>query len=357
MPHNLDHHAAPVLTIGRRRVGSGHPTFVIAEAGVNHDGELSKALDLIDMAVAAGADAVKFQVFTAEELVTRSAQSADYQAAACGAETQFEMLAKLELSREALWRIKERCICREIELIATPFGPKAIDCVEALGASAIKIASTDATNLRFVATAAATGRPLIVSTGASHGDEILSALQAAHRAAPNTLAVLHCISCYPAPVDALNLRAMQTLRDRFAVPVGLSDHTTSTQTGGWAVAAGAQLIEKHITLDSAAGGPDHAFSLAPRPFEEYVANLRAAAAAMGTGALGMTPIEEDVRSASRRSVVAGVDIPKGARLGADMLTSKRPGTGIDPARMEELVGRRAASDIRSDTVIAWTMLQ
>jgi len=150
---------------------------------------------------------------------------------------------------------------------------------------------------------------------------------------------------------------MQTLRDRFPVPVGLSDHTTSTQSGGWAVAAGARLIEKHITLDSATRGPDHASSLPPKAFETYVATIRAADAAMGTGALGMTPIEEDVRQASRRSVVAGVDIAQGTRLRADMLTVKRPGTGIDPSRMDELVGRTAAIDIRSDTVVAWTMVR
>ncbi|MFQ5462016.1 MAG: N-acetylneuraminate synthase family protein [Phycisphaerae bacterium] len=352
------HHDAPrLLAVGRRLIGPGQPTFVIAEVGVNHDGRCSKALELIDVAVAAGADAVKVQVFAAEELVTRSARAADYQVAACGVQTQFEMLAKLELTREALSQIKERCTDRGIELIATPFGPKALECVAELGTAAIKIASTDVAHERLVAAAAATGRPLIVSTGASRRDEMLDALHAAYRAAPDCLAVLHCVSCYPTPVDALNLKAMHTLQRHFAVPVGLSDHTTSTQTGGWAVAAGAQLIEKHITLDSKSSGPDHGFSLPPKAFDAYVAAIRAADAAMGTGLLGMAPIEEQVRQASRRSVVAGVDIPRGTRLRPDMLTLKRPGTGIDPSCMGALVGRTAAVDIKSDTVMAWTMVR
>lgn len=349
--------AAQVLIAGRL-VGPGQPPFVIAEAGVNHNGSVDEAMRLIDAAKSAGAEAVKFQVFRVADLVAESAEAAAYQRAASGVTRQSDMLRSLELSEAQLARLADYCRDRGILFLATPFSRSAVDLVKKLGSPAIKIASTDLTNLPLLDHAAGTGLPLIVSTGAATAAEIDTQVTVLlEKGLAGRLVLMHCVSAYPTPVDAANLGAIAALARRCAVPVGFSDHTTRVDTGAWAVAAGACVLEKHFTLDRSAAGPDHAVSLEPDELAAYIRGARQAAAALGSGAYGMSEIESEVRRVARRSVVAARDIPAGTPLTPDLLTLKRPGTGIRPEDVARLLGRAAATDIPADTVLAWDMVQ
>lgn len=347
----------PCVSIGARLVGLGRPTYLVAEAGVNHDGSLDRALRLVDAAADAGADAVKFQVFRAEELATASARTAGYQRSSSGG-SQREMLARLELSDDELLRVRTHCTERAVEFLATPFGLRDVDRLLHLQVRAIKIASTDLDNVPLLRRAAETGLPLIVSTGAASADEIEAAVaRLCQEGVGERLILLHCVSGYPTPLDAANLRAIATLRQRFAVPCGFSDHTTSTQTGAWAVAVGANVLEKHLTLDRGAAGPDHAMSLDPPAFREYVAAVRRVERALGTGHLGLTALEADVRAVARKSIVAACNLTTGTVLRPEMLTVKRPAGGIAPDQFDALIGRRIASDVPQDTILTWDMIQ
>ncbi len=345
------------VRVADRPVGDGQPVLIVAEAGVNHDGVLDRALRLVDSAADAGADVVKFQMFRAADLVTATAVAAGYQQAR-GARSQRELLARLELSDRDFERITAHCRARSIGFLATPFSPPDVDRLLALHVPALKIASPDLANPPLLRRAAETGLPLLVSTGASTADEIAAAVaQLRGCGAAGRLILLHCISGYPAPLDAANLRAIDTLRRTFGVPAGFSDHTRSTAIAGWAVAAGACVLEKHFTLDRAAAGPDHAVSLDAAELAEYVRTAREAEAALGPGVLGMSPIEADVRAVARQSIVSATPIPAGTVLTPALLTVKRPGGGIEPGRLDALLGRRAAADIPADTVLTWELVQ
>jgi len=346
-----------VVRVGSRLVGDGQPVVIVAEAGVNHDGSLDKAFRLVEAAKAAGADLVKFQVFRAAELVTAGAPAAAYQQAG-GAVNQRQLLENLELSDADFACIADHCRQQGIGFLATPFSPSDVDRLERLGVPAIKIASTDLNNPLLLKRAAATGLPLIVSTGASTAEEIADCL-ALLRAwgVQDRLLLLHCISGYPAPLEAANLRAIATLRQAADVPCGFSDHTRSTEVAGWAVAAGACVLEKHFTLDRSQPGPDHAMSLSPSELAEYVGCARRAEGALGDGRLGFNPVEADVRAAARKSVVAVRPIAAGTTLTAEMLTIKRPGGGIGPEWLDALPGRRVVVDVAPDTVLTWDMVR
>ncbi|MFQ5413651.1 MAG: N-acetylneuraminate synthase family protein [Phycisphaerae bacterium] len=356
------------VVIGGHRIGRGEPVFVIAEAGVNHDGSVATALDMVDVATRAGATAVKFQVFRASALASASAPAATYQRSATGTASQRAMLSRLELSEDDFARVADRCRARGILFLATPFATDDVATVVRLGTCAIKIASTDINNTPLLRAAADTGLPMIVSTGASTPREIRigvdhilrcargTAPYAPARANAPALVLLHCVSCYPTPLDAANLGAIAALEAAFRVPCGYSDHTRSTQTGGWAVAAGARVVEKHFTIDRARRGPDHAVSLDPDELRDYVSAIRRAEQAMGTGVIGMSPTEADVRAVARKSVVAAADIPAGAILRADMLALKRPGGGIAPDALATVIGRRTRVDIPRDTLLTWDVV-
>ena len=370
------------LSIGGRRIGTGEPVFVIAEAGVNHNGDVEAALRMVDAAAKTGADAVKFQMFRAADLTTTTAPMAHYQLSSHEAApqrpstlpsppmgkrgivtrskptSQREMLSRLELSFDDFARIKHRCDERGILFLATPFGLSEVEQLVVLNAPAIKIASTDLTNEDLLSAAVATGLPLIVSTGAATASEMESSVKfMAQCGAGDRLVLLHCVSRYPTPTGAINLRAIGAMGKAFGVPVGLSDHTTSTTTGGLAVAAGACLLEKHFTLDRRAAGPDHAMSLTPDELAVYVAAAREAQSMLGDGAIGMHADEQEVREIARRSVVAAVPIASGTRIDRSMLTAKRPGTGIPASRIDELVGRMAIADLAADALLSWDVVR
>ncbi|MCC7292064.1 MAG: N-acetylneuraminate synthase family protein [Phycisphaerales bacterium] len=343
--------ADPLNTIRRT-------TYVIAEAGVNHDGRLDNALTLIDAASDAGANAVKFQMFRADDLSTADAAQAAYQQACAPAGSQRRMLSGLELRDEAWPALIRRCHERGIDFLATPFGPAEVERLAALGAKAIKIASTDLTNPRLIDAALATALPVILSTGASLEAEIDNAIERFRQAgALERLTLMHCVSCYPTPVERANLRRIVALRDRYGVPTGFSDHTLSVWTGSWATALGAGVIEKHLTLDRSAGGPDHAMSLCPEKLREYVARIREVETALGTGGIDMHETEQDVRRIGRRSIVAARDLPAGAVLTASALALKRPGTGLPADALETLTHRRLRVAVSADTVLTWDMVE
>ncbi len=351
------HPEVSCVSIGPRSVGVGQPVYVIAEAGVNHSGSAEEALRLVDAAVEAGADAVKFQVFRADELASESAATAAYQRRS-GGSSQREMLTRLELSDDEFRRVQTHCVQGGIEFLATPFGPRDVQSLLDLNVNAIKIASTDLNNKPLLQDIAQTGLPLIVSTGAATADEIETTVEWLRRwDAGERLILLHCVSAYPTPLDAANLAAIGTLQRRFGVPCGFSDHTVDTRTGAWAVAAGARLLEKHFTLDRAASGPDHAMSLDPAGLQEYIRAVRDAERALGTGDLGLTALEADVRAAARKSIVAACDLSAGSTLRLEMLAPKRPGGGIEPDQLDALVGRRLATDVSRDTALTWDMIE
>ena len=362
-------HATAVLTpnsaacpstvaIGGARIGPKQRVYTIAEAGVNHNGNLDAALRLVDAALSAGADAVKFQAFRAVDLVTADAATAGYQRSATGSTSQRDMLRRLELSHDGFAALQRRCRASGIEFLCTPFSVGDLRMLLDLGVRAIKIASTDLNNTLLLNEAAGAKVPLILSTGASEGDEVERTVRRlTDWGCGDRLVLLHCVSSYPTLWQDANLRRIGTLRDRFDVPVGFSDHTPSVETGALAVAAGAYVLEKHLTLDRSLPGPDQALSLEPDGLAAYIASVRHAEEALGDGELEMREVERDVRRIARKSVVAAVDIPPGHVIGPDCLTVKRPAGGIEPDDLERLIGRRATALIPADTRLTWEMVE
>jgi N-acetylneuraminate synthase len=332
--------------------------FVIAEAGVNHNGELALARQLCDAARAAGADAVKFQTFRAEDLVVPGAPTAGYQARQTGESDQFAMLRKLELGEAAHVQLRAHCNAIGIEFFSTPFSEDAVDLLVRLGVQRIKLPSGELTHRALVAKAAATQLPLIASTGMATLAEVQEALAwvEAARGHRREVTVLHCTSAYPAEDAALNLRAIETLAQATGLPAGYSDHSTGIEAALAAAALGATVIEKHLTLDRSLPGPDHAASLEPAEFAAMVRGIRRIAAMRGDGVKAPRAQEEDAARVARRSIVAARDIPAGATLTAAMLACRRPATGIAPRDWERVLGQRTQVALAAGTVLQWDQL-
>lgn|SRR5574337_759063 len=345
------------IWIGDRTVGAGHRAFVVAEAGVNHNGSLDLARRLVDAAVKAGADAVKFQTFKAERLVAPGAPKAEYQERTTGtAESQLDMLRGLELSPEAHRDLMAYCRAQRILFMSTPFDEESADFLDDLGVIVFKIPSGEITNLSFLAHVARKGKPMIVSTGMAGLDEVEAAVHAIEEAGNRQLVLLHCVSSYPANPAEANLRAMDTMATAFRVPVGYSDHTPGIEVALAAVALGACVIEKHFTLDRGLPGPDHQASLEPDELTALVRGVRIVESALGHGRKEPTAGELDTARVARKSLVAAVDIRKGTVVRAEMIAVKRPGTGLPPAMRSQLVGRVAKRDIPAGTVLGLEML-
>lgn len=333
--------------------------FVIAEAGVNHNGSLSMALDLIDAAAEAGADAVKFQTFHADKIASSTAPKAEYQADRTGDGGQLEMLRALELSDADHRALIERCSQRGIEFMSTAFDEEAADFLATQGIRRIKVPSGELTNKPFIEHLARFGLPMIVSTGMATLDEVQAALtwiddDASEHGAPcPELTVLHCTSSYPAQPGDVNLRAMTTLAKATDRPVGYSDHTLGIAVSTAAVALGATVIEKHFTLDRDLPGPDHAASLTVSELKALIDAIRTIEASLGDGIKAPRPDELAVRDVARRSVTLARDLHEGAVLTAEDLTMLRPGTGIAPAKLDNVLGRRLRRTLPKGTQISW----
>lgn len=334
--------------------------LVIAEAGVNHNGSLETARRLVDAAADTGADAVKFQTFTAAALVGRGVGKAAYQEKGAPAGDQYSMLQSLELGREEHEALRAHCAGRGIEFMSTPFDEAALELLLALGVRRIKVASGELTNKPFLQKVAATGLPMIVSTGMASLAEIGEALEwisAARRAAADRdLTLLHCTSNYPTSPDDVNLFALQTLARHFGVPVGYSDHTAGIVIAPAAVALGATVIEKHFTIDRRMPGPDHAASLEPAELRAMIAAIREVESALGDGVKEPRPSEIAVRRQVRRSVAALVELPAGHELRRRDLTVLRPETGIAPKDLDAVIGRRLARAVKAGEVLKPTDL-
>lgn len=353
-------------------------TYIIAEAGVNHNGSLEMAKQLIDVAVDAGADAVKFQTFRAERLVSRSAPKAEYQTKTTDvAESQFEMIKKLELSEANHKVLIQHCVKRGIEFLSTPFDFESIDLLaDTLNISMLKLSSGEITNAPLLLYAAKTGKHIILSTGMSTLGEIetalgviafgytwpdaepsLGAFQKTYCSAEGQkilsekVVLLHCTTEYPAPFSDVNLRAMDTLRNAFGLPVGFSDHTSGIAVSIAAVSRGATVVEKHFTLDSSLPGPDHKASLEPRELKEMVKAIRHVETALGTFRKAPAPSELKNISVARKSLVAAKYIQKGESFTEGNLTFKRSGNGIAPIFYWDLLGRKASRDYLPDELV------
>ncbi len=346
-----------MVRIGERLVGGDGPCFIIAEAGVNHNGRLDLALQMVELAARAGADAVKFQTFTAKEVASEQAQKAPYQLKTTDeAESQYQMLERLELGQEDFARIRDYCRQQEVAFLSTPYGRASADLLQALGVPAYKVSSGDLTNHRLLAHLAAKGRPLIVSTGMATLAEVEAALEAIAEAGDPPVVLLQCVSSYPARAEDCNLRAMVTMAEHFKVPVGFSDHTMGNEVALAAVALGACVIEKHFTLDRGLPGPDHQASVEPAELEALVRGIRKVEAALGHGRKEPAAGEVHNLAVARRSLVAACDIPAGAVLRDEMIVLRRPGNGLPPERLPELLGRTVRQAIPAGTIIRLDML-
>ncbi|MBO6562248.1 MAG: N-acetylneuraminate synthase [Nisaea sp.] len=330
----------------------GRRTFVIAEAGVNHNGDLALARQLVEIAADAGADAVKFQTFSAGGLVAANAPMADYQKANTGSDrSQLDMLAELELSLKAFAELSELSAARGIEFMSTAFDPESLAHLLSLDVRRLKIPSGEITNPELVRAVGAAGLPVIMSTGMADLEEVRQALSWLEESGAAEISLLHCVSDYPAdPADA-NLAAMDTLREAFGLPVGWSDHTLGDTVTIAAVARGACIIEKHFTIDTSLPGPDHKASLDPAALKRMVENIRITESAIGSGLKQPTAAERKVALVARRSVASRREIAAGAEIAMEDLAFLRPGTGIPPAKAETIVGRRAAHTIPAGTII------
>ena len=329
-------------------------TLIIAEAGVNHNGDLELARKLIDVAAEAGANLVKFQTFNADRQVTRTAAKAGYQTQTTnGNESQYEMLRRLELTIEMHKELIAHCAARNIGFFSTGFDIKSVDLLVSLGQTHFKIPSGEITNLPYLRHIGHLGKAVILSTGMATLGEIEAAIDILVQAGTPraNLTVLHCTTEYPTPMAEVNLRAMQNIHTAFGVAVGYSDHTLGIEVAVAAVAMGASVIEKHFTLDRKLPGPDHRASLEPGELRAMVTAIRNIELALGDGIKRLTPSEARNKPIVRKSLVASQTIKAGEVFSAQNVTAKRPGTGISPMRWNELMGRTAPRDFAADELI------
>lgn len=338
-----------MLEIQSRTIGEGHPAFIIAEAGVNHNGDVELGIRLIDAAKVAGADAVKFQTFKAEEIAAAEAPMADYQKENLAIEeNQQAMLKKLELGASDYQRLLDYCLQVGITFISTPFDRSSVDLLVEMDVPAIKVSSGDLTDLLLLEHLGRQNKPVILSTGMGNLGEIEEALEALRT---RNLALLHCVSDYPAPLETTNLRAIETMRAAFDLPVGYSDHTLGSEASLGAIAMGACIIEKHLTLDSNDEGPDHAASMEPDAFRDFVAAIRNLEACLGDGIKRPRGKESETAKVVRKSLAAARHLKPGDSITEASLTSKRPGTGIPTRERTRLIGRRVRRTIEAGTLL------
>ena len=329
--------------------------FIIAEAGVNHNGRLDLAKKLIDAAKSAGADAVKFQTWKNEEIMSRFTHKVKYiEKTTDSKKSLWDVLSGLALPYNDFRKLQAYAKKKDILFLSTPDGFESLDFLaDELQLPIIKIGSTEITHLQYLAAIAKKKRPIILSTGLSSLGEVEKAIATIRAHYHGPMVILHCNSAYPAPLEDMNLRAMTTLEKAFCVPVGLSDHSDGNEASIAAVALGAKVIEKHFTLDRNMKGPDHQSSLDVEQFTKFVSSIRKTELLLGDGVKRMTKSEAQNLTGIRRSIVAKRNIIKGTRLSAEMLTCKRPGTGIPPEEMGNLVGLKVNQNISEDEPLLW----
>lgn len=325
--------------------------YIIAEAGVNHNGKYETACELIDAAKASGADCIKFQTFKSEKLVSRDAIKAEYQKNTTGSGTQAHMLKKLELSYNEFLRLKGYCDKIGISFLSTPFDFESIEFLNSIDMPFWKIPSGEVTDFPYLVSLAKTRKPVVMSTGMCDMSEINDAIRVLTDNGTNEIRLLHCNTEYPTPYMDVNLKAMKTMREVFGLEVGYSDHTSGIEIPIAAVAMGASIIEKHFTLDRNMDGPDHKASLEPDELAEMVSCIRNVEQAMGTGEKKPSPSERKNTTVARKSIVAKKTIKKGEVLSEKNITVKRPGNGISPMEWLSVIGTKAIRDFEEDDLI------
>ncbi len=345
------------ISVGEKKIGPSQSVYVIAEAGVNHNGDVKLAEKMVKVAAESGADAIKFQAYRTELLASKGTPLAAYQKSRVRSErTQRTMLKKLELSRDDFSRLQEACEKAKVEFLASPFDLPSLDMLRELGVRAVKVASPELTDTPLLAGVAKLKLPALVSTGAATMKEVKEALGVLQSGRLRNIALFHCVTAYPAPYEDANLRAIAAMEAKFGLPVGYSDHSPGIHVGVAAVAAGARLLEKHFTLDRKMSGPDQALSLEPSELHSFVSAVRQIEKALGSGVKEPRECELNVRESARKSLVTLAAVEKGEKITAAMLTTKRPATGIAPGELRKVVGRRAKCNISPDTVITWDMI-
>ena len=347
-----------IVKIKNKLIGEGQPTFIIAEAGINHKGNPNQAKKMINIAVEIGADAVKFQTFKAKEIVTKKAPKAHYQQSIKDPhESQYQMLKKAEFTEEEWFELAD--FARDVDIIffSKPSYEDAVDILVKMGVPTIKIGSGDITYITLLRRVAKTGLPIILSTGMSTLSEVEDAVNTIYAEGNKELILLHCVSNYPSAYEDTNLRAMATLKQAFQVPVGYSDHSLGIVVPIVAVSLGASVIEKHFTLDRTLPGPDHKASIEPNEFERMIKSIRTVEKALGSPIKKPVKAEIEMRKVSRKSIVANVDILEGTVITNNILTFKRPATGLSQKFLDMIIGRRARVDIKKDEIITMEMIQ
>ncbi|HEY7702379.1 MAG TPA: N-acetylneuraminate synthase family protein [Candidatus Limnocylindrales bacterium] len=345
-----------VVRIGDRPVGAGAPVYIIAEAGSNHDRDLDQARRLIDVAADAGADAVKFQTFRADAIVAETPTRAKYlDEILPPGQTMSDLFRQLELPREWHATLAQHAADRGIDFLSTPFDHEAVDLLDGLGVKAFKVATYELWHLPLIRDIASRGRPIICSTGMADMAAVQAAVDVVRQTGNEGLILLHCVVNYPPPFADLNLRAIETMRRAFGVPVGWSDHTPGWLAPVIATSLGAAVIEKHFTTDRSRPGPDHQFALEPDELAEMVRAIRDTEAALGDGVKRRAPAEDDLYVTARRSLFAARAIEAGAVVGPDDVAVLRPGTGLEVADLDKVVGRTARRRIERHEPLAWDM--
>jgi len=339
------------IKIGDKKIGVNNPTYIIAEIGSNHNKDKKIAKKMIDEASKAGADSVKFQTFKAEKLYSKKAPKFSKDKT-----NPFDLIKSVEMPREWHEELLKYAQNKGVQFLSSPFDYEAVDELDKIGVPAFKVASFEIVDLELIAYIAKKKKPIILSTGLADIEEIKEALEVIKKQGNQNVALLHCNSMYPAPIDIVNLNAIDTMYETFKVPIGFSDHTQGIHIPVAAVAKGASIIEKHFTLDRKMKGPDHHFAVEPSELKQMVSYIRDVEKAQGTGVKELSKKEQEMYEKARRSIHALVDIPKDTKITRDMLIFKRPGYGIKPKSINKIIGKKSKKDIKKEDWITWDMI-
>jgi len=336
------------VKIGNKKIGLGHPTYIIAEIGANHNRSLDIAKKLIDKAAEAGVDAVKFQTYKAETLYSQRTPKFSKDNI-----NPFDLIKANELPREWHRVLFDYAARKNLHFLSSPFDYAAVDELDAVGVLAFKVASFELIDLGLLRHIAQKHKPILLSVGLATLGEIEEALEAIRSQGNNDIVLLHCASLYPSPPEVVNLKTIVTLSKAFQIPIGFSDHTLGIHVSVAAVALGAVVVEKHFTLDRTMKGPDHSFAVEPNELKQLVTNIREVEQALGTGVKVRSTAEQEMYEKGRRSIIAAVDIKKGTIITKEMLVVKRPGYGIKPKYIDTIIGRTTKKDIKADYWVTW----
>jgi N-acetylneuraminate synthase/N,N'-diacetyllegionaminate synthase len=339
------------VKIGEKKIGYKYPTYIIAEIGSNHNRDINIAKELIDKAAEAGVDAVKFQTFKAEKVYSKKAPRFSKDKV-----KPFDLIKNIELPDEWHIELYKYAINKNLQFISSPFDFESVELLNNIGVPAFKVASFEITDLELLRHIAKKNKPVIISTGMANLEEIQEALDTIRSQENDEIILLHCNSLYPSPVEIVNLNAIKTMSEEFKIPIGFSDHTLGIHIPVAAVTIGAKVIEKHFTLDRKMKGPDHFFALEPNELKQMILNIRDVEKATGSGIKERAKDEQEMYEKGRRSIIAARNIQKGTKITRDMLIIKRPGFGIKPKYINQVVGKIAKIDIQEDEIISWEMI-